>query len=173
MKRLNKSAKIRAYIAVNPLATAKEIAEHFKVALQSVYQVTYKMRKEAAPKTATPITVDGLTQITPERMKELVYQHTRPKHRMQSATPRKIIFTATGSKSVADIIAEHHTDMVNHPPHYKAGGIETIDFIEAKELGYNLGNVVKYITRADHKGNKLEDLRKAQWYLSREIATLK
>ena len=64
-------------------------------------------------------------------------------------------------------------DPVNNPAHYTAGGIETIDFIEAKKLGYNLGNVVKYITRADHKGNKLEDLRKAQWYLSREIATLK
>jgi hypothetical protein len=64
-------------------------------------------------------------------------------------------------------------DPVNSPAHYTTGGIETIDFIEAKKLDYNLGNVVKYITRADHKGNKLEDLRKAQWYLSREIATLK
>ena len=64
-------------------------------------------------------------------------------------------------------------DAVNHPSHYKVGGIETIDFIEAKKLGYNLGNVVKYITRADHKGNKLEDLRKAQWYLTREIETAK
>jgi hypothetical protein len=75
---------------------------------------------------------------------------------------------------VADVnqaIAQH--DAVNNPAHYTTGGIETIDFIEAKKLGYNLGNVVKYITRADHKGNKLEDLRKAQWYLTREIATLK
>jgi hypothetical protein len=64
-------------------------------------------------------------------------------------------------------------DPVNNPVHYTTGGIETIDFIEAKKLNYNLGNVVKYITRADHKGNKLEDLRKAQWYLSREIAALK
>ena len=61
-------------------------------------------------------------------------------------------------------------DLVNHPEHYKVGGIETIDFIESKELGYNLGNVVKYITRSDHKGNKLQDLQKAQWYLNREIA---
>lgn len=60
-------------------------------------------------------------------------------------------------------------DMVNHPPHYKKGGIETIDFIEAKQLPYNLGNVVKYVTRAEHKGAAVEDLRKAQWYLSREI----
>jgi hypothetical protein len=64
-------------------------------------------------------------------------------------------------------------DTVNHPAHYKVGGIETIDFIEAKQLGYNLGNVVKYITRADHKGNKLEDLRKAQWYLTRAIDSAK
>jgi hypothetical protein len=62
--------------------------------------------------------------------------------------------------------------MVNHPPHYKAGGIETIDFIEAKKLGYNLGNVVKYVSRADLKGNKLEDLQKAKWYLERAIANI-
>jgi len=64
-------------------------------------------------------------------------------------------------------------DMVNSPPHYTAGGIETIDFIEAKELNYHLGNVVKYITRSGHKGDKLKDLEKAQWYLNREIDNLK
>jgi len=63
-------------------------------------------------------------------------------------------------------------DNINHPSHYKVGGIETIDFIEAKCLNYNIGNVVKYLTRADHKGNKLEDLKKAQWYLNREIGNL-
>jgi hypothetical protein len=63
-------------------------------------------------------------------------------------------------------------DNVNHPSHYKTGGIETIDFIEAKSLNYNLGNVVKYITRADYKGNKIEDLKKAQWYLNREVSNL-
>ena len=63
-------------------------------------------------------------------------------------------------------------DPVNHPAHYKTGGIETIDFIEAKKLNYNLGNVVKYITRADHKGNRKQDLEKALWYLNREIGKL-
>jgi hypothetical protein len=63
-------------------------------------------------------------------------------------------------------------DNVNHPAHYKAGGIETIDFIEAKGLNYHLGNVVKYISRADHKGDRKENLLKAQWYLNREIAKL-
>lgn len=68
---------------------------------------------------------------------------------------------------------EPKSDPVDHPAHYKVGGIETIDFIEAKSLGYNIGNVVKYLARADYKGNKLEDLRKAQWYLTREINALK
>jgi hypothetical protein len=63
-------------------------------------------------------------------------------------------------------------DAVNHPSHYKVGGIETIDFIEAKQLDYHLGNVVKYISRADHKDEKLENLKKAQWYLNRAVANL-
>lgn len=60
-------------------------------------------------------------------------------------------------------------DMVDQPPHYKDGGIETIDFIEAKKLGFNLGNAVKYISRAGKKNDALEDLKKARWYLNREI----
>jgi len=63
-------------------------------------------------------------------------------------------------------------DMVNSPDHYKVGGIETIDFIEAKNLGYHLGNAVKYISRADHKGARIQDLEKAKWYLDREIKRL-
>lgn len=60
-------------------------------------------------------------------------------------------------------------DIINNPKHYTQGGIETIDFIEAKVLGFNLGNVVKYISRADHKGKRIEDLEKARFYLDREI----
>jgi len=74
--------------------------------------------------------------------------------------------------SVKDRMKQVAKDNVNHPEHYKTGGIETIDFIEAKSLGYHLGNVVKYVTRADHKGNRLEDLKKAQWYLNRAVANL-
>lgn len=61
-------------------------------------------------------------------------------------------------------------ETVNHPPHYKAGGLEAIDVIEAFKLNFRLGNVVKYILRADLKGSSLEDLKKAEWYLKREIA---
>ena len=62
-------------------------------------------------------------------------------------------------------------DVVNHPAHYTKGGIETIDFIEAKDLNYRLGNVIKYVSRAEKKENPLVDLKKAAWYLNREIAT--
>lgn len=59
-----------------------------------------------------------------------------------------------------------------NPQHYQDGGIQTIDFIEAKQLNFHLGNVVKYISRAGKKGDRLEDLLKAQWYLQREIERL-
>lgn len=67
------------------------------------------------------------------------------------------------------------SDAVNHPPHYKAGGIETLDFIEAKDLNFRLGNVVKYVSRAGKKlgVDPIEDLEKALFYLKREIDTRK
>lgn len=60
-------------------------------------------------------------------------------------------------------------DSVNHPSHYNANGVEAIDVIEAFDLGFHLGNVVKYVLRAKSK-NGVEDLKKARWYLDRYIA---
>lgn len=61
-------------------------------------------------------------------------------------------------------------DMVNHPQHYSSHGIEPIDYIESHELNFNLGNVIKYVSRAKYKGTELQDLEKAKWYLEREIS---
>ena len=60
-------------------------------------------------------------------------------------------------------------DPVNHPPHYTShpSGVECIQVTE--HMGFNLGNAVKYIWRADEKGAPLQDLRKAVWYIEREI----
>jgi len=60
-------------------------------------------------------------------------------------------------------------DNVNHPPHYKShpSGIECIQVTE--HMGFCLGNAMKYIWRADEKGNAIEDLEKARWYIEREI----
>lgn len=61
------------------------------------------------------------------------------------------------------------TDLVNSPPHYTAhpSGVECIQI--AEHMGFNLGNAVKYIWRADMKGSPVEDLRKAEFYVRREI----
>jgi hypothetical protein len=61
---------------------------------------------------------------------------------------------------------------IDHPAHYNAGEIEAIDAIEDWNLGYALGSAVKYIARAPHKGTQLQDLKKAAWYIEREIARL-
>jgi len=59
---------------------------------------------------------------------------------------------------------------IESPSHYNQGKIEVIDFLEDQaHLNFHLGNVIKYVTRADHKGFPLEDLKKARWYLDREI----
>jgi hypothetical protein len=63
-------------------------------------------------------------------------------------------------------------DAVNHPPHYTHGPIEVIEIIEGFGLNYHLGNVIKYILRADQKGKLVEDLKKARWYLDRQIKVM-
>lgn len=61
-------------------------------------------------------------------------------------------------------------EAVNHPVHYTShpSGIECIQITE--HMGFNLGNAIKYIWRADLKGNGIQDLQKARWYIDREIA---
>ena len=61
------------------------------------------------------------------------------------------------------------TDNVNNPRHYNTGTIEVITVIEDWKLNFNLGNAIKYIGRCEHKNNKKEDIKKAIWYLEREL----
>lgn len=69
---------------------------------------------------------------------------------------------------------EKVNDPVNHPAYYTDGNIEVIDFIEDKNLGYHLGNAVKYISRAGKKSRdtEIQDLQKAVWYINRRIEKL-
>ena len=59
--------------------------------------------------------------------------------------------------------------ITSHPKHYTQSSIEPIDVIDAWGLNFNLGNVIKYIGRHQHKGSATEDLKKAKWYLDREL----
>jgi hypothetical protein len=150
-KKLTKTSKVIQYVKKNPKAKAKEIAQAVGVPTSSVYQIAYKVRKQMR---------EGMNKVP------MTALSPKPAAR-KYVKGMKVIAISTSNKSI-----HSKADMVNHPPHYKAGGIETIDFIEAKNLGYNLGNVVKYVSRADLKGNKLEDLQKAKWYLDRAISNL-
>jgi hypothetical protein len=149
-----KSQKLNSYLELNPSAKASAVAKLFKVSVQSVYQRKAKL-KSAAPK---PMTIS--------KMRKQVESDWKLIETVTSNKPSTLVPNAVASMALfAD-------DVVNHPSHYKVGGIETIDFIEAKQLDYHLGNVVKYISRADHKDEKLENLKKAQWYLNRAVANL-
>lgn len=91
----------------------------------------------------------------------------------QKKKPSKIVKAVEETKAELKALLPK-SDPVNHPPHYKSGGIETIDFIEAKDLNYRLGNVIKYVSRAGRKdSDPVQDLEKAAWYLSREITARK
>ena len=145
VKQVSRASLMRQYYNGNPTATVNEVAEKFKTTYQIAYMVRKEMQKKAIK--AKPL-----------------------------AGKFKRIAVFSSNESVLDTInpecvkpEEPKVDPVNHPAHYKIGGIETIDFIEAKALGYHLGNAVKYITRADHKGNRLQDLQKAKWYIDRAI----
>ena len=151
------ASRVRAYIKANPKATNKEVATALDVRSVNVANTRWRDKKLGVPKR--------------------VYEHKKKDEPVHVVEPFRVeIGTVLGGLTLTDMgggmarwVREAPSDPVNHPAHYKVGGIETIDFIEAKQLNYNLGNVVKYLTRADHKGNQLQDLQKAQWYLAREI----
>jgi len=163
MRKLKKTEQVRRLLAANPKIKTEQVMAKLGIAKSYAYVLMSKARKNLA---------DEVSQKYEEIRQDLA--QGRAKIRMQSARQFNNLPEGMTAAEVEEIVADVNQaiaqhDAVNHPPHYTAGGIETIDFIEAKGLGYHLGNVVKYITRADHKGDRLENLKKAQWYLNREI----
>ena len=169
IKKVTKAAQVRSYVAKNPNAKPAEVAEAIGVGLQYVYTVLWNAKKKAkvVKKAKVMSKIDNM--VDKYKAKRPL---SEPNWKTLSITTSNTPITSSNAPMQIDMF-EPTPDAVNHPAHYKVGGIETIDFIEAKKLNYNIGNVIKYLTRADYKGNKLEDLRKAQWYLTREISTLK
>ena len=122
----------------------------------------HKSKKEAEEE-AKMTTVDS--NKTEDRQKE-DSKKTEDRHIEDSSKETVQVPTVEDKDKLYGNI-EH--DAVNHPSHYTRGRIEVIDFIEDQQLPYHLGNVIKYIARAGYKGDKLEDLKKARWYLDRYI----
>jgi len=165
MAKISLSAQIRKYIERNPTKKVTEIAKELGMKYQYVYVVKKKMDKKQSE---LAYKIGQGHRVNPEG--KILMQAAEP---LKEPQPWKTVHISTSDTPLPVTMAEPKADLVNHPAHYKYGGIETIDFIEAKELGYNLGNVVKYVTRSDHKGNRKQDLEKAAWYLAREITSIK
>jgi predicted ArsR family transcriptional regulator len=160
-KKQNKTQRIKALLSSRPELTAKEVAEKLGVSANLVHQVKWQSKKQVK----RPSKIIKAVQEMKTTLDALDKIKDRPKKSMAIQEGNDL-----ANKIFQETYDKYHADLVNHPPHYKTGGVETIDFIEAKDLNYRLGNVVKYITRAEKKGNPIEDLKKARWYLDREIS---
>lgn len=154
MAKLTTAERIRRYMETHPKLAPREIAQELGVSVKYIHVLRSKDKKAKA--LGLPI-----RRVKRNYTKRITLISKSP-------TPDTVLAPKPENTLTITMIEPSH-DSVNHPAHYKVGGIETIDFIEAKKLGYNLGNVIKYITRADHKGNRKQDLAKAMWYLKREI----
>ena len=82
------------------------------------------------------------------------------------------MFDKYGAKKITEEIKKDEHDLIHNPSHYTYSKYESIDVIKEWKLDFDLGNVVKYIARCDHKGNKIQDLNKALEYLQHEIRGL-
>ena len=153
-KKLSRAEKIRRHLNANPDMALKDVAARFDTTYQIVYMVRKNM-KEDKPDARLP-------KLKPTKEYSYAWVDTNALNEEVKAELAKRL-------NPEAITMIEQPDPVNHPAHYKTGGIETIDFIEAKQFNYNMGNAVKYISRAEYKGNKKQDLEKAVWYLNREI----
>jgi len=95
----------------------------------------------------------------------------RPKHRLDLETDRLYQLAKRFKEG------PNPKDMVNHPPHYTQGGMETIDIMEAKSTpeefkGHLKLTALKYLTRAGHKDDELQDAKKTQWYVNKWVKTI-
>jgi|LakMenEpi03Aug12_release.lakeMendotaPanAssembly.Ray.scaffolds.fasta_scaffold827926_2 hypothetical protein len=170
-KKQTKTQRINALLASRPELTVKEIAEKLGVSTNLIHQVKWQTKRNSdfVSKVYAKVKKPSKIVTAVQEMKTTLDALDKIKDR-----PKKSKAIQEGNDLANKIFQEtydkYHPDLVNHPAHYKAGGIETIDFIEAKDLNYRLGNVIKYVARAGKKDtDPIQDLEKAAWYLNREI----
>jgi hypothetical protein len=139
-KRAKKVSSIVKLLRGAPFTKAKDIALKYKCSMNYAYTLISQAKKQIA--------YENLFEPEPRiEMFDLVFQDSDSPPCEEVNTP----------------------DMVNQPPHYTVGGIETIDFIQAKLTpdefrGYLKGNILKYTSRAGHKGDVDTDIGKLVWY---------
>lgn len=108
--------------------------------------------------------------ISPHRMTVEVLEHLNKHKRYTIGNVYDV--DSNMFMSIRDSSDVENKELVHHPDHYNTGKIEVIDVIEDWKLNFNLGNAIKYIGRCEHKGSKVEDLKKTMWYIQRELDVL-
>jgi hypothetical protein len=159
MKKLSKSAQAKVM-----LAEGKAVDEIVK-ALKCNKALVYMVRKAHFPEMGRKYKTQKTKKLSPEAAAKI--KEWSPKNAKLTHLDAAFEAVRKGAKALSNKLLED--EAVNHPAHYTVGGIEVYDFIKAKGLSYELGNVVKYVSRAEWKANKVEDLRKARWYLDAAI----
>ena len=193
---MSKSDRIRRLLARG--LEAKEIAKRLKVKPNLVHQIkwqTNKKKKAQPERSHDPKVVKAEKKYIKKtkavfksprsRLINDLFQMKKAMDEVEKKAavgekPKKLIvqpqYKDPAMKLLTELeAAEKKLDLVNKPPHYTDGGVDTLKFIEAKDLNYRLGNVVKYVSRAGKKmgSNPVQDLEKARFYLEREIAARK
>ena len=183
-KKISKSEKIRNLLAHG--MSVAQIAKKLDVSPNYVYAIRWNAaNKKNKAKVAK---ANGKAKVKEDKKIPEVAALAKELAKMDeefvaARTPAAVRWNAANKKNKAkmdeeladeEFVAARYPadDKINAPEHYTVGGIEVWDYIAAKELNYNLGNVVKYVSRADYKsyGNDyVEDLQKARAYLDREI----
>jgi hypothetical protein len=143
------SHKVRAFLKTNPKAKAATVAKELGIKPSVVHSTMWRDKKLGAPKRA----------------------YTRKAKRYWD-TVAVVSSDTPFDPALPVTMEEPKIDVVNHPPHYKVGGIEVIDFIKAKLTpeefrGYLKGNVLKYTSRAGHKDDVTQDIGKLVWYANK------
>ena len=162
--------KIRRLLAQG--LSAPEVAKKLKIKTARVHTVKWLDKKKKPSKIVKAVTEMKQALDVIEK-KPRVYKSLDGKLAWFERKPTKLFVQPQYKDAALKLLDMKEVDPVNHPPHYRTGGIETIDFIEAKDLNYRLGNVIKYVSRAGKKGDPIQDLEKAAWYLQREITARK
>jgi hypothetical protein len=163
-----RASKVREFILMNPDMSAQFVADKFSVPLQTVYNLRYHLKKKLAEKgqeLKRSANVDEqVTQVKVTRIEQLLNEWSNAP--VEIVTPKPV---PAPKPEYFDVV---QPDPVNHPAHYTHGGIETIDFIQAKLTpeefrGYLKGNILKYGSRIGHKENDMQDAGKLAWYTAK------
>jgi hypothetical protein len=144
------SHKVRAFLKLHPKAKAATVAKDLGIKPSVVHSTIWRDKKYGAPKR----------------------KYTKKKQEWNWDTVAVVSSNVPFDPALPVTMEEPKIDVVNHPPHYKVGGIEVIDFIKAKLTpeefrGYLKGNVLKYTSRAGHKDDVTQDIGKLVWYANK------